>query len=199
LVCGAGIVFLTPGLPFLLRDPRLILNNLFGYSPLPYHWGFSRFIQLYVLIGEKSAGILTTYERFGKPVAILVVLAATVWMNWRNKKPQIFVQAGFIYFLFLFLTPGWGAQYLAWLVPWLVVVIGWQPLFYYVASGLFLLELYTYWSRGLPWYEADMLYTADLHSPMFLYFVLESLCWVGVGCVALLYWKRLSNQPPALP
>jgi hypothetical protein len=76
--------------------------------------------------------------------------------------------------------------------PWVAALEGWAVLFYWSASGLFLFEMYTYWSRGFPWYLADMFNTQDLGNSL-LYFVLETACWAAVVCVAWTYWKRMSR------
>jgi hypothetical protein len=189
---GAGAIFLACSLPVLAQDPRLVLDRVFGYNSLPKHWGLSRLLHV-VTLGN-AAWLDAGYQSVGKLAALAAVLAAAIRMNLRSKKPPLFLQWGFLLFLFLFCTPGFGVQYLAWLVPWGAALSGRAILLYYAASSLFLFEVYTYWSRGLPWYLADMLYTRDLKGSL-LYFSLETLAWIAVGCVVLASWRNLKLVP----
>ena len=49
-------------------------------------------------------------------------------------------------FVFMSLAPGFGIQYLAWLVPWVVGLGAGVTITYYLASGLFQFLVYTFWS-----------------------------------------------------
>jgi len=118
----------------------------------------------------KADWLYAGYQRLGKLLALCIVVGVSVWMNWRAPKPSLFLQFGLIMFLFLFWTPGFGVQYLAWLAPWGAALTGWPVAFCYGASALFLFEVYTYWCRGLPWYLADMLYTGDLQGSLPTFF-----------------------------
>jgi hypothetical protein len=62
---------------------------------------------------------------------------------------------GWAFLVFLILTPGFGLQYLSWLVgPGLFLgVVGFG--LYTVAASVFLFRVYTYWSGGFPWYFAN--------------------------------------------
>ena len=64
----------------------------------------------------------------------------------------MFVQCGIVSFLFLFLTPGFGPQYLAWAVPW-TVAAGWPAAaLFHLAAGFYIFQIYTAWSAHIPWY-----------------------------------------------
>ena len=78
------------------------------------------------------------------------MLAGSWWPRPRPFPNALFVRAGFIIFLFLSVAPGFGVQYLAWLVPW-VVARGVRPTaIFYLAGALFLLAYYTPAGGGFP-------------------------------------------------
>jgi hypothetical protein len=189
---GLGAVALAAWLPLVAQDPLIAINRVFGYRGTLGHWGFSRFIRIAAAVLNLGDELNAGYLLVAKWTALTAVLAAAAWMNGRPQKPPLFLQFGWIAFLFLLFSPAFGAQYLAWLVPWIAALEGWAVLFYWSASGLFLFEVYTYWSRGFPWYLADMINTQDLGNGL-LYFVLETLCWAAVVCVAWTYWKHMSR------
>jgi hypothetical protein len=192
---GAAAAFTAGWMPYLAQAPLPVLLTVFGYNSISGHWGLSRLLNVYVLSTGTLPWLVPLYQRIGKALMLSVLLAASVWMNRRSKKPRLFLQWGFLAFLFLLLTPGFGVQYLAWLVPWGAALTGWEILFWYAASGFFLFEVYTYWSRGIPWYFANMRFTDDLNQKNgLLYFALETLCWISVACVVYAYWKRLGRR-----
>lgn len=190
---GAGAIFLACSLPVRAQDPRLVLDRVFAYNSRPGHWGFSRLLNVITLLTGKAPWLYTSYQTVGKVVALALAVAAAIRMNLQSPKPPPFLQWGFLLFLFVFLTPGFGVQYLAWLVPWGAALSGRAILFYYASSSLFLFEVYSYWCRGLPWYLADMISTSDLKGSM-LYFSLETLSWVAVGWVVLAAWRNLNLE-----
>jgi hypothetical protein len=70
-------------------------------------------------------------------------------------RPPLYVQCGLIAALFLAVSPGFGVQYLAWLVPWVPAAGALVAAAFYAASGVFLFAVYTYWAGAFPWYTAD--------------------------------------------
>jgi hypothetical protein len=83
----------------------------------------------------------------------------------------------------MFLTPGFGVQYLAWLLPWAFGLNGWLALLYVATSGAFLYLVYDYWSGGLPWRFAD----AGIGFWQGHAVAAELLCWAVVGAIVLAY------------
>ena len=62
---------------------------------------------------------------------------------------------GLIYLSFLVFTPGFGVQYLSWVVATGIFLGLYGSFLYSITSGIFIFSVYTYWSRGFPWYNAD--------------------------------------------
>lgn len=149
---AAGLTFLVGSLPTLLHDPVFIVRRVFGYGSFGGHWGISRLLAHYLPEGDP---LIDTYTRIGRFIVIGALLAATLWLHTRPRPVPLLRQCGLLLFLFLALAPGFGVQYLAWLIPWVVVLGAGAAALFYAASGVFLFLVYTYWSRGFPWYLAD--------------------------------------------
>jgi hypothetical protein len=98
------------------------------------------------------------------------------------------MRAGFLLFLFLSLTPGFGVQYLAWLVPWVVVLGERVTGVYYLAGTTFLLAYYTTAAGRFPWYLANSL-ERTAWTPAVIY--LGLVCWIVICCIALIYVRSL--------
>jgi hypothetical protein len=81
------------------------------------------------------------------------ILASSVWMNWRGRarRPALVVQCWLVLSIFLALAPGFGTQYLVWLVPF-VAAAGFRPsLAYNTVAGCFLSASYVCWfCRPMP-------------------------------------------------
>jgi uncharacterized membrane protein len=133
------VVATVVAMPWFLSAPHLILERVFGYGSFAGWWGIPYFLPTatYVL----------------KPLVFACVLAVTVFMHRRAY--SLFAQCAMVTFVFLFLTPGFGPQYLAWVVPW-TVAAGWRSAaLFHVFAGLFVFSMYTAWSQGFPWTFAN--------------------------------------------
>jgi uncharacterized membrane protein len=129
------VVAAVAALPWIVWNPPLILERVFGYTSFAGWWGIPYLlpVAVYVL----------------RPLVFVSVLAATVFMH-RRAFP-LFAQCAIVSFVFLFLTPGFGPQYLAWVIPWTVAASWRATALFHVFAGLFVFSMYTAWSRGFPW------------------------------------------------
>ena len=180
----AGATFIICGSPYIIRDPLFIGIRLFGYGSNYGIWGIPR---LLMLLSTNSSGFQSlnlVYAQFGKWSMLALIVAVSIWMNRSLQKPPLFLQFGLITFTFMAITPGFGVQYLAWLVPWVIISIE-MTLLYYAISGLFLFSVYTAWSRGVPWFFAD---SFRLTEPLIC---LELLCWASVVILLFMYYIRV--------
>jgi Dolichyl-phosphate-mannose-protein mannosyltransferase len=186
---AAALVFLAGSLPYLIQDPVFIARRVFGYGSFAGDWGLTR---LLASLPPGYEGLGAAYAHRGRFAVLAVVVAVSFWLNRSPHKPPLFLQCGLVAYLFMALSPGFGVQYLAWLVPW-VVGLGLGPaLLYYAASGAFLVLVYTYWSQGFPWYLADSGQVGawpDYASNAGL------LCWAVVVVILVLYLRRLAPAP----
>jgi len=179
-VACTGVVSLG-SMPYLLQDPWLISRHVLGYASSYGYWGMSRVITM-VIPGTETE---IAYGQFGRTLTLGLIVLASVMMGLRKASVPIFTQCGVIAFVFMTSTPGFGIQYLAWLVPWVVGFGFWPTVLYYATSGVFAFSVYTYWSHGLPWYFADARVFDPDWWPMSIVSI-ELICWLSVGF--LLCW-----------
>jgi hypothetical protein len=168
-----GVVFLG-SLPYLLERPGLLARQVLGYESSYGHWGISRVLDTLA----PGSLLARAYARTGRFLVLALVVLAAGLMNRGRKRVPLFHQCGLTAFLFMAFSPGFGVQYLAWLVPWVVGVGLWPTVTYLVTSGVFAFLVYTSWSLGIPWYFADGLRFHDWWSGPIVWS--ELLCWASV-------------------
>ncbi|HEU5315706.1 MAG TPA: glycosyltransferase 87 family protein [Chloroflexota bacterium] len=159
-IAVAGAVVFVASLPYILQDPAIINQKVLGYGSYYGHWGLSRILQELASEGAVAAALNRLFLDYGRYVALgLPALAAAVMngphllLGW--PRPPLYVQCGVVASLFLGVSPGFGPQYLAWVVPWAPGAGALAAGAFYVASGVFLFAVYTYWAGAFPWYTAD--------------------------------------------
>jgi hypothetical protein len=175
-------LWLALSLPYLTQEPMLILRSLLGYSGATGLWGFSLVLS-------------STYDPAVKWIAVLAAACLPLMM-----KRRLFEQCGLIVFAFLFLSPGFGLQYLAWTVPWTVsstmtfprrAMISWH-----VIAGIAALAIYAAaaenTSAGI---YADLLNPA--HFPVLI--LMGIVVWVAIGANMAILWADRNPVPPATP
>jgi ALG3 protein len=169
------------GLPYIAQEPSLILRSMFGYGGSSGLWGISL---LSTLAGA---------DRYYLPAAkwIAVLTAAALPLFWKRR---LFEQAGLIAFSFILLSPGFGLQYLAWTIPWTVILPRRWIILYMAVSGGFALAVYAAAAvrtdRGL---YADLL--NPVHFPVLI--LMGILCWILIGAITL-RWVRYPTDKEKL-
>jgi len=201
IFCAAATAAWTVGaLPYLLQVPGLIARHVFGYDSFSGQWGITRLLYLHAAYTYPEADLdefaRGPYAAGGKIVILVGIVAATAWMNRsRARRPTLFVQCGLVACLFLALSPSFGVQYLAWLMPW-VVALGFRAtLALYATSSVFLFQVYTFWSGGFPWGYAQAPYGHWWGGPII---ALELLCWAAVVAILLRYAAAIHRREPGL-
>lgn len=179
------------GMPYLAQDPQFILSRVFGYGGQYNNWGLSR---LLTLMSPELPWLNAAFEGAGKYVLLLVVIALSLWMNWRqndSRNVPIETQCAVVVAAFLALTPAFGYQYLTWIVPFL-------PLWNWRASSLFtlcgtlyLLSVYTFRWRTWNWY-ANTPWLANNWKEHIVIF--ETLTWCSVLVLFYLALKQVAQQ-----
>lgn len=162
-LASAAVVALA--FPHILADPRLIVSTVLGYRSRRCEWGLSRW---------------PDYVRFGVPVAFAAVGAAVLYLRKQNASLAYMVGSSIL--VFLVLTPGFGVQYLAWILPFCFLFGGRVTAAVYATSSIFLAVIYTYWSGGIPWYFADAL---RQHTGAELVIYFAGLCWLALAISAV--------------
>jgi hypothetical protein len=152
-------------LPPIWTFTRLVLGNVFNYEPFSGWWGLSY--------------LWPAGEPLLRMPMFVAIAAAAAYMHERVR--SVFVQCAVVTFIFFILTPGFGPQYLAWLLPW-TVAAGWPAAaLFQLATGWFVFRIYTVWSHGLPWYFANAhvygLAPEVLRIGLVSWFLLPLLAW----------------------
>lgn len=186
---GVGAALVLGSLPFLTMAPELIVTRVFGYASQSGSWGLS-LLALFMQENARLSWLGDLYLSHGKILSLCVVVGASIWLRALPRRNGLFMQTGFLMFLFVSVIPGFGVQYLAWLVPW-VVVLGSRPTaIYYAAGTAFLFAYYSTAAGQFPWYFANSLarpaWTATVVG-------LGLICWVVVCSIALNYARRLGT------
>jgi len=197
-------ILFVASLPYIMIDPNLIGHKMLGYGSTYNRWGWPLILNFIFLprstlplIGYDSAILhrfLFSYSKYG----ILIFVVVISWfMNRRHaNQPSLFFQYGLIISLFLTLTPGFGVQYLAWLIPFVIALGESRTIFYYASSGAYLFAIYGFWSDGT-FYFAN---STTHQTPTVPVFALSLLCWLSVTVafikylITLLHRTTLSNK-----
>jgi hypothetical protein len=190
---AAAAAFIAGSLPYILLDP-LILKNVFGYESLYGQWGWSVLMERwyweaprYLNPPHDVTGVHAVFAAVGKFIMLAAILIASYRMNSRGRwKPPLMLQCGLIVTLFLFLTPGFGIQYLSWLVPFVIALDLWPTLLFYLTAGIYQLMGYTCWA-----YRATPPHLC-LERDAALYVML--LCWCSLGILLLVYRQRIADM-----
>jgi hypothetical protein len=194
---GAVAAFLVGSMPVLFVAPELVITRVFGYGSQSGAWGLS-LLALVARENERLGWLYDLHTRYGKILSIGLVVGASVWSRPRGGGNGLFVRAGFVMFLFVALTPGFGVQYLAWLVPWVTILGPWATAAYYLAGSLFLFAYYSAAAGQFPWYLANSL---ELPAWTGTVLGLGLICWLVVCSITFIYAKRLmprerDSRPP---
>jgi hypothetical protein len=172
----ATLSFFGLSLPFIWHFPFVIGTSMLTYAGLYKFWGIPA---LSLLTG--SDGVYKWYESFGKFVALGVIGAAAVAVGYRGRRERMLTNCGLSAALFLLFTPGFGFQYLAYLVPWLAVTRRFVAISFHLICGAFMIAAYTWGSRGVPWDLSNFFLTRYMPAHVFF---LGLVTWVLVGLVA---------------
>lgn len=184
---GAGAAFLVGSVPFLFTAPELVVTRVFGYSSQFGSWGLS-LLALVLRENTRLSWLGDLYARHGKILSVCLVVGASFWPRPRSRRSALFMQGGFLMFLFVSVIPGFGVQYLVWLVPWVVGLGFGATAAFHVAGTAFLFAYYSTAAGKLPWYFANSLerfaWTGTVLG-------LGLVCWVVVCSIGFVYFRRL--------
>lgn len=200
--CAAGAaVILLAWAPYFYQDPRVVIGNVFGYRSAYGMWGFSYILDNLAAIFPRLMPLNAAYAASGAYLALGLVVLVSWRMHRAPTPPRLFSQIGLVFLLFLFVSSGFGVQYLAWLAPWVVEQGALAAAMFYSTSGIFLFLVYNLWSQGFPWYLAN---SYDLGTFVGYCDYSQLLCWISLLMVLGLAWKRVQltagwKPLPAIP
>jgi len=181
-LAGAIGVFFVGSLPLIIDHPGLIWSHVFGYSPQTGIWGVSRLVTAF---GTEMQ--MRVYAHLAKGFLVFVLWAVSVWVNCHTQRPPIVLQCGLLAFVLISFTPGFGVQYLAWLVPWACLLNGRQAAVFHGSGALFLTWYYTRAAHGFPWYIANSAATQVWHGSLIF---IGLMCWVVIGTLTFSIFRR---------
>lgn len=157
-----GVVVLAAfGYHFWLAFPDM-MKKVFSYRSIWGTWGLGR-----IFMPRQGGVPAEWYVWF--PLVSRYVLLGLVFLSALIKARQSFSSGlseeqrgrflleaiGWAFLVFLIVTPGFGVQYLSWLVGPGVFLGLFGLLAYTILASVFLFRVYTFWSGGFPWYYAD--------------------------------------------
>lgn len=183
-----ALTFVFCSMPYLAQDPKAIWVTVFGYSSIYGHWGWTLLAYLtfpdlptYLHQPYDVQGAHTIFAQALKAATIALILLVSIWFNRRQPKPSLFLECGLITAIFLFMAPGFGVQYLVWLVPFVAALRLRWSLAYYSVSTAYLLSGY--------------LCRASLECLPPLVMVLVSItCWLLILVILLTFRRCLNAQ-----
>ncbi|MCU1329692.1 MAG: rane protein [Bryobacterales bacterium] len=172
--------WLVTACPWLIHTPAAMMGHIFGYRSPTGLWGIG------LLLVESHSDRAWLFNSYGQYLMAVVLVLAAVLMNRGGKRAFLFCQFGVLLFLFHLLTPGFGIQYLAWLIPW-ATVLPWRLVAAHViASSAFCAAVYTYWSGGAPWYYANSVTVGPWG---WLPALIGLVVWFTVAVAIYAYWR----------
>jgi Glycosyltransferase family 87 len=169
----ASLTVMALWLPYFIQDPKGIASNLFGYQSIYGHWGLTllsfltfRETPRYLHDPYDVQGTHAAFAQFLKFASVGGILLASWWFRRR----PLLAQCGFIVAIVLTLAPGFGTQYLIWLVPF-VPAVGLRPsVYYHATSGIYLYAVYT-------------CHEVSVCVPQPIFALLSFICWLSVVLV----------------
>src|SRR5260370_25740396 len=197
-----GVTWVLLSMPILMQAPRLIAHNVFGYRSVRGGWGLT---QLGLLADVETKQPEYHYFEIATWTAYLLMLAAIFGLPFlfRRYSLSLFERCGVIMFSFLSLAPGFGVQYLAWLVPFAVALPNPALIPAEVCCGLDLAGMYTYCCPTFPWYFADgskeLVYHGSPFRPVLTGRGVADLlaigAWLSVGAGLFLLLRGVYRKP----
>ncbi|HIG01173.1 MAG: glycosyltransferase 87 family protein [Myxococcales bacterium] len=188
---------LLPFLPFVAAQPMGFYSATLGYDSEPNPWGLNA-----LLLGAHSipdvrawvAPVIQSYRAYGTELMLFLVglLALTGRISWRWTPIEL---SGACMGLFLAVAPGFGIQYLIYVLPFMVLGQSRASFGYSILAGAFALIVYSnYWTGTYP-----------LGSRFKAGFPLEAQLVGVMAWVALLAWlwhlarRKTSTAPSFAP
>jgi hypothetical protein len=175
-------VILICSMPFIFQSPGII-KEVFGYASIYGVWGITK---LAVIIAGPPVFLYWPYDPTGwhsifasglKFVAFAVIVIVSYEMNRNEPKSNLLKQCGLIVAIFLFLTPGFGVQYLVWLVPFVT------------AAGLRATAIYYFTTTVYLAFASQVLACHDFGCSALMF-----LCWLSIGVVIFEFCRSIRSN-----
>lgn len=148
LPLGAVLVALLLSIPAFLHDSlRAAVHVLAGYRSYTGVWGWTGILQFYGRTGTGYRGARVETVQHVGTVLTLVAVAVVVAAFWRSGAVPL---TAAVLLAFLVVTAGFGAQYLLWPVPFVLLLRRRTGLAFTVAASLYAAYAYYLVGDGTP-------------------------------------------------
>ena len=184
-IAATALALVIGSLPMLLIEPTLIATRVLGYRPPSGTWGLP-LVALITQLGV-STSVYDTYMRYAKAVTLTLIASASLVPRPRGTEHGLLLRIGLIMSLVVWSAPGWGIQYLVWLVPWVVVLGAGATAIYYLVGTVYLMTYYGVASGQLGSLPAVL--NGPLWTPTTL--TVGLICWLVVSWLTFVYARRL--------
>jgi hypothetical protein len=186
---AAITAIVVASLPYILIEPGFIVRRLFSYGSIYGQWGIP---SLLGALPPQLAWLNAMYNIVGKYVMLVAVGSVPLWLRYlARERPSLFEQCAAAFLIFMVLTPGFGVQYLVWVVPWMIVAGFLPALLFFAASGAFLFAYYTFFAGGIPWYTAFAVPEYPLPSYIM---AVGIVCWLTIVIALVCMLRSLRAQ-----
>ena len=142
----------------LVTIPAIFLKNVLGYGSIWGVWGITYALRFTNLPALRELALTDTTPQQAAIMTglkLIIVISALV-VAWRRREAEsleIFQTLALIWAVFFVFAPGFGAQYLAWLMPcFLVASESWYA-WLTATSSMALFVFYNAISHGMPWQQ----------------------------------------------
>lgn len=171
-------LFVIASLPYIAQDP-LVVKNALAYGPIYGNWGIPQLLAIFTTVQYAHQpfeplgvhGVIAAALKYATWIGICVV---SLWAN--SQRRSLYETCGMIIPLVLFLAPGFGPQYLVWLVPFVLLLGPRAAITYYIIAGLYL----TFKYLGFP----------DVASAWPIGLALSLACWLSMYFLFRAYLSR---------
>jgi hypothetical protein len=180
----------------LFTIPGVFLRRVLDYNSMWGTWGISALLNFSGLPGVGGVMGVERMSHAGawiSEVMKLGVMAGVCTLAWRRRAgeaPALFTTLSLCWLVFFTFAPGFGAPYLIWLTPFVVVCSGRWYAALTAASSVALFAFYTVVCGSLPW---DKAYEAIRTAPRWIPWLLPA--WVTMA--ACLFAMRRDWRLPA--
>lgn len=189
---AAAIVGALIFVPPVIVSGWVAIRNVFGYTGWRGAWGFHLLLNIVgmaipQIVPKDSSAYLTPLLI----VAMLILWGVEAWRARRDAiDPQRLIRVVRLAFLLvLFLGPGFGVQYLMWILPYPAFFLRrWFAVLLHGLVSVFLFAVYTSWSGGWPW-----LFAKGSTNPVWVG-VLGLIVWAAIGAAAVMNARALAAR-----
>jgi uncharacterized membrane protein len=182
----------------LLRFPAIFVKNVLTYSSFWGLWGITYFLRLtgWSQFGRVSYYNLSTAQTAVGLLLKLLIIVCVIVIAWRRRAlpaTALLSSMAYAWIVFFVFSPGVCAQYMVWLVPYVLIL---SPALYgylELTSTLFLFFFYNTIADAFPWYVAISRNRSNLDwTPWSIW------PWAVLIAGLIIFWKTARQRHPSL-